>query len=54
MDWIIAHWAALLGAIYVILNEVIALAPNLQSNSVVQLIVNILKSVVAQPVQPPK
>lgn len=55
MDWIVAHWAAVLSAVYVILNEVIALAPNLKSNSVIQLIVNILKSVVAPPaVEPPK
>lgn len=54
MDWIITHWAAVLGAVYVVLNEVIALAPNLKSNSIVQLIVNILKSVVAQPQEPPK
>lgn len=54
MDWIITHWAAVLSAVYVVLNEVIALAPNLKSNSIVQLIVNILKSVVAQPQEPPK
>lgn len=51
MDWLASHWMAVLGALYVIVNEVVALAPNLKSNSVVQLIINILKSVVAQPEQ---
>lgn len=53
MAWILEHWMAVLGAVYVIMNEIIALAPNLKSNSIVQLIVNILKNVV-KPAELPK
>lgn len=52
MSWLSAHWFEVLGASYVIINEVIALAPNLKSNSVLQLVLNILKSVVHP--EPPK
>lgn len=49
MEWINANWMAVLAALYIILNEVIALAPNLKSNSVVQLIVNLLKAFFPKP-----
>lgn len=51
MQWLVDHWVALVGFLYILLNEVVALAPNLQSNSIVQLVLNILKSVV--PKSPP-
>lgn len=47
--WLNANWLGVAAAVYVILNEIIALAPNLKSNSVVQLVLNLLKSIL-----PPK
>lgn len=46
LAWISANWAMVLGAVYVIANEIVALAPNLKSNSLVQLLLNILKSAI--------
>lgn len=53
MEWLIANWVAVAAAVYVIINEIIALAPNLKSNSVVQLVLNLLKAIVPKPPQPP-
>lgn len=50
--WIMANWAGVAAATYVVVNEIIAIAPNLQSNSIVQLVVNILKSAVTLPTPP--
>lgn len=47
--WLQANWMGVAAAVYVVMNEIIALAPNLKSNSVVQLLLNLLKSIV-----PPK
>lgn len=54
MAWLIANWAAVLMAVYVVLNEIVALAPNLKSNSVIQLVINILKSLVVKDPTVPK
>lgn len=52
MAWLSANWGLVVGAVYVVVNEIVALAPNLKSNSLVQLLINLLKSVI--PVQPPQ
>ncbi len=54
LAWLQENWMGVAAALYVILNEIIALAPNLKSNSIIQLIVNLLKSVVPAPQLPPK
>lgn len=46
MVWLQANYLAVLAVVYVVLNEVVALAPNLKSNSLVQLVLNVLKSLV--------
>lgn len=45
LAWVQANWMAVLAAVYVVLNEAVALAPGLKSNSLVQLVLNVLKSV---------
>lgn len=52
MAWLAANWQVVLGAAYVIINEIVALAPNLKSNSIVQLVVNVLKSLVPAKLPP--
>lgn len=46
LAWLQANYLAVLAAVYVILNEIVAIAPGLKSNSIVQLILNLLKSIV--------
>lgn len=46
LAWLQANYLGVLAAVYVILNEIIALAPNLKSNSIVQLVLNLLKSLI--------
>lgn len=41
MDWIVAHQALILGVLFGV-SEALALIPQLQSNSVFQLVVSIL------------
>ncbi len=50
--WLQSNWVAVLGVVYVVINEIIALAPGLKSNSVVQLIVNLIGSLLPKQVPP--
>lgn len=49
IQWITEHWAWICGLVYLVINELIAVNPNLKSNSIVQLLVNILKAVTQKP-----
>jgi hypothetical protein len=48
MDWIVAHWSILM----LIVSEILPLIPNIQANSVGQLLIGIVKQLLS--VQPPK
>ncbi len=49
--WLSANWIPLASAAYVLVNEIVALSP-LKSNSVVQLILAVLKSVIPGQIPP--
>lgn len=50
MDWIIQNWGLILGVLFG-LSEALALIPGIKSNSVFQLVYNLLKSLTG-PKQP--
>lgn len=54
MQWFIDHWQMLLGGFLWIVNEVLAANPNWKSNSIVQLVLNVLKSMLPSSSPPPQ
>lgn len=52
MTWIIEHWQMLASSLLVVINEVIAYNDGWKSNSILQLIVNLLKSIVKPQIPP--